>query len=78
MGWAFRGLINFYNDSITGWDASNVTNMSGMFLDATNFNQNLRGWCVEKIPTEPAGYLSDFATGSALTSVNKPNWGAPC
>lgn len=78
MGWAFRGLINFNNDSITGWDTSNVTNMSGMFLDATNFNQNLRGWCVEKIPTEPAGYLSDFATGSALTSVNKPNWGAPC
>ena len=78
MGWAFRGLVNFNNDSITGWDTSNVTNMDGMFLDTTNFNQNLRGWCVEKIASEPTGYLSDFATGSSLTAFNKPLWGQPC
>lgn len=78
MSWMFRGRQYFNNDSVSGWDTSNVTKMDGMFLDATTFNQNLRSWCVQKIPTEPSGYLSNFAEGSALTSFNKPLWGQPC
>jgi len=53
---------------------SNVTNMTFTFNNATVFNQDLSGWCVESIPSEPAS----FATGSALTAPNKPNWGAIC
>ena len=78
MGWMFRGADTFNHPSISTFDTSNVRKMDGMFLDATIFNQNLRNWCVQKIPTEPAGYLSDFSTGSALSNINKPNWGAPC
>jgi hypothetical protein len=42
-----------------------------MFNSADNFNQDLSGWCVSSIPSEP----SDFTTNSALTEANKPIWG---
>ena len=42
-----------------------------MFNGATNFNQDLSGWCVSNITTEPSG----FATNSGLTEENKPKWG---
>jgi hypothetical protein len=45
--------------------------MDSMFLAATAFNQDLSGWCVTNIVSEPA----DFSTGSALTEGNKPVWG---
>ncbi len=34
---------------ITGWDVSNVTNMSKMFLGATKFNQNIEKWNVSNV-----------------------------
>ena len=45
--------------------------MFSMFNSADNFNQDLSGWCVSNIPSEP----SDFTTNSALTEANKPIWG---
>ena len=30
--------------SITGWDTSNVTNMSNMFFSSRSFNQNISSW----------------------------------
>jgi len=44
--------------------------MSYMFNDS-NFNQDISGWCVTNIASEPTG----FATSSSLTSANKPIWG---
>ena len=35
-----------FDDDISGWDVSNVTNMSFMFRDATSFNQDISGWSV--------------------------------
>jgi hypothetical protein len=49
-----------------------VTDMASMFFSATAFNQNLTGWCVSLIPSEP----TNFAGGtSGLTAPNKPIWG---
>jgi hypothetical protein len=48
-----------------------VTNMVQMFSFATAFNQDLTGWCVTNISTEPGS----FANNSALTNANKPVWG---
>ncbi|WP_025734859.1 BspA family leucine-rich repeat surface protein [Williamsoniiplasma luminosum] len=37
----FQGAINF-NQDISNWDTSNITNMHKMFFEATSFNQNLK------------------------------------
>jgi len=50
---------------------TNTTFMSGMFYQATAFNQDLTKWCVSNISTEPAG----FSFNSGLTEANKPKWG---
>ncbi|WP_081439176.1 T9SS type A sorting domain-containing protein [Polaribacter irgensii] len=58
-------------EDISSWDVSSVTDMSYMFLGATAFNQNISGWCVTDIGTEP----TFFSTNSALSDSNKPVWG---
>jgi len=45
--------------------------MGTMFGGAVAFNQDLTGWCVTNITSEP----ENFATSSALTNPNKPIWG---
>jgi hypothetical protein len=46
--------------------------MGSMFRNADSFNQDLTGWCVTNISTEPG----DFTTvRSALIDSNKPVWG---
>ena len=60
-----------FNQDISNWDVSNVTNMSYMFFDATAFNQDISGWCVTNITSEP----SSFSDGSPLSESNKPVWG---
>jgi hypothetical protein len=45
--------------------------MDFMFDGATVFNQDLTGWNVVGVPTEPP----DFATNSALLQANYPIWG---
>nr|WP_307928864.1 BspA family leucine-rich repeat surface protein [Mycoplasmopsis bovis] len=38
-----------FNQDISKWNTSNVTDMTSMFWDATNFNQNLNSWDVKKV-----------------------------
>ena len=70
MGGMF-GYDNSFNGAIEHWNVSIVTEMSQMFLDATIFNQDLSGWCVANIITEP----NSFSGYSALTSNHEPDWG---
>ena len=35
---------NKFNQDISLWDTSNVTNMGGMFTDAESFNQDISLW----------------------------------
>lgn len=42
-----------------------------MFYDASSFNQDISGWCVSNISSEP----NSFSDGSPLTEANKPVWG---
>ena len=44
----FGGAISF-NQDLSGWDVSMVTNMRNMFGGATSFNQDLSGWDVSKV-----------------------------
>jgi surface protein len=52
----FRSVMNKlfcdcieFNDDISRWDVSNVTDMSSMFEDAYVFNQPIGGWNVSKV-----------------------------
>jgi hypothetical protein len=47
-----------------------VTSMERMFWSAEAFNQDLSGWCVTNISSEPAG----FATSTQPNFI-KPVWG---
>lgn len=69
-GRMFSGATAF-NQDISGWDVSSVTNMYQMFEGATAFNQDLSQWCVPLISSLP----NSFATGSALIAGNLPVWG---
>ena len=38
-----------FNDDISSWDVSSVTNMSFMFLGNAEFNQNISSWDVSSV-----------------------------
>ena len=60
-----------FNQDISDWDVSHVTNMDAMFSNATLFNQDLSKWCVTNITTKP--YY--FDTNSGLSAHHLPVWG---
>ena len=65
---AFKDRATF-NEDISGWDVSNVTNMSHMFNRASSFNQSIGDWNVSSVMS--MGYMFRDAT-----SFNSPigNW----
>ena len=38
-----------FNQDLSSWDTSKVTNMYSMFADASSFNQDLSSWDVSKV-----------------------------
>jgi surface protein len=59
-----------FNQDISSWDVSGVTNMNAMFFSATTFNQDLSGWCVPNL-SEP----ENFYSGATSWVLPKPIWG---
>ena len=59
-----------FNQDISNWDVSNITNMANMFEGATTFNQDLSPWNVVGIPALPAA----FASGAVGWTLPKPIW----
>jgi hypothetical protein len=47
-----------------------------MFHRAKNFNQDISGWCVEKIASKPSQF--DLESGFKDQDDKQPRWGTPC
>jgi surface protein len=47
----FAGCQGFNSDSILTWDTSRVTDMSFLFTNTKNFNQDISGWDVSSVTT---------------------------
>jgi prepilin-type N-terminal cleavage/methylation domain-containing protein len=60
-----------FNQNISGWDVSKVTNMNQMFQGATSFNQDLSRWNVSSVTSKPP---TDFSTGATSWTLPKPTW----
>ena len=61
--WAFNGCGNIdIVENMNDWDMSNVTDMSYMFYEAYNFNQDIGDWDVSNVTEmdHMFGFASDF------------------
>lgn len=39
----------YFNEDISKWDVSNVTNMNFLFYNVCNFNQNINNWNISNV-----------------------------
>ena len=74
---ALRNFADVFNQDISGWDTSNVMDMSDMFYFAGAFNQDLSVWCVADIDEKPSEFDTSTNAWEGGDAV-RPQWGAPC
>ena len=68
----FQGIQFKYID-ISYWDVSNVTNMSFMFCDCNNFNQNLSNWDVSSVTDMTYLFLNCKSFNKDISKWNVSN-----
>ena len=59
-----------FNQDISSWDVSSVTNMSSTFHTANSFNQDLSSWNVDNVTI----YCGGFCYGADSWTLPKPNF----
>ena len=68
MDRTFFRCYKFNHPSITGWNTSNVTNMSSMFETANEFNQDIGNWDTSKVQTMSSMFDGAFAFDQDLSN----------
>ncbi len=74
----FKYAQNFNNggsSSINNWNVSRVTEMREMFGLTNAFNQDISGWCVSQISSEPLWFTRDNSGTWAGDTSKQPQWG---
>ncbi|MCF8294852.1 MAG: BspA family leucine-rich repeat surface protein [Bacteroidales bacterium] len=66
---AFINAASFNDADIAGWNVGNVTNMSGMFQGAYDFNQNIGSWNVGSVTN-----MSNMFNGLVSFNQNIGSW----
>lgn len=61
--------FTYFNQDISSWNVSSVTNMNSMFSDAYNFNQNLSSWNVSNVTN-----MSYMFNGAGTFNQNLSSW----
>jgi surface protein len=59
-----------FNQPLSGWNTSNVTNMSSMFLNTTAFNQNIGSWNVSGVTNMSNMFNNDIVFNQPIGSWN--------
>ncbi|MBQ8037171.1 MAG: DUF285 domain-containing protein [Proteobacteria bacterium] len=72
MQGTFQGATNF-NQDISFWDTSNVTDMSNMFVGAHAFNQPLNNWDTSNVTNMRGMFLSATAFNQPLITWDTSN-----
>ena len=65
--------IKNFNQDISGWDTSNVTDMHGMFADAKSFNQNIDSWDVSHVTNMSMMFFKAYGFNQPIDSWDVSN-----
>ena len=61
--------VQNFNQDISGWDVSNIKNMSGMFEGASSFNRDISGWTTSQVTD-----MSRMFKGASSFNQNIGGW----
>jgi len=62
-----------FNQDISGWNVSSVTNMSNMFYGATTFNQNISSWDTSSANNMDGMFYNAYAFNQNISSWDTSN-----
>jgi len=73
MSYMFQGSSqsdgsHAFNQDIGSWDVSNVTNMNGMFYNASTFNQDIGSWDVSSVTMMMNMFMGTSAFNQDISS----------
>lgn len=64
-----------FNQNISNWNTAKVTDMRYMFYYASSFDQDLSGWDVHLIPSQPTGFAIGGLNPNWNPATEYPIWG---
>ena len=64
---------NAFNEDISAWDTSGVTDMEALFKDASAFNQDIGGWAVHSVTVDVAETQAAIAAAVLTVIVTTPS-----